>query len=30
MASQFKFQKEEFFELEVPVEERKAPRVSFS
>ena len=30
MGSQFKFQKEEFFELEVPVEERKAPRVSFS
>lgn len=29
IASQFKFQKEEFFELEAPVEERKAPRVSF-
>jgi LemA protein len=30
IASQFKFQKEEFFELEAPAEERKAPRVSFS
>jgi LemA protein len=30
IASQFNFQKEEFFELEAPVEERKAPRVSFS
>lgn len=29
IASQFKFQKGEFFELEAPVEERKAPRVSF-
>jgi len=29
IASQFKFQKEEFFELEAPAEERKAPRVSF-
>ena len=29
IASQFKFQKEEFFELEAPSEERKAPRVSF-
>jgi LemA protein len=30
IASQFKFQKEEFFELEAPVEGRKAPRISFS
>ena len=30
MASQFKFQKEEFFELKAPVEERTPPRVSFS
>ena len=29
IASQFRFQKGEFFELEAPVEERKAPRVSF-
>jgi len=29
IASQFKFQKEEFFDLEAPAEERKAPRVSF-
>jgi len=29
IASQVKFQKEEFFELEAPAEERKAPRVRF-
>jgi LemA protein len=30
IASQFKFEKEQFFELESPEAERKAPRVSFS
>jgi len=30
IASQFRFQQGEFFELEAPGEERKAPRVSFS